>query len=61
MQQVMLNFLKNSAVHQTCFGTELENIPEGNWNCQRCTYIKSNNNVRPWDIRCYFCPDLKGI
>ena len=50
-----------SAIHQSCYGSDLDIIPEGNWFCSRCTYLMENELVDPKSIKCLFCPELKGI
>ncbi|KAL4481568.1 hypothetical protein ABPG74_007657 [Tetrahymena malaccensis] len=69
MQQDDLIFceLCNGLVHQSCYGGELlDSIPENDWYCERCReYIKDYMNEQKLhdlsSIRCYFCPEQKGI
>jgi len=52
----------NAAVHQSCYGNELiKKVPEGNWYCMRCLYLKSHPEAHAASIMCAFCNDLKGI
>ena len=56
----MLKYL-NRAVHQSCYGGEILNdLPKNEWYCQRCRFI-INEHKDPNFIRCYFCPEMKGI
>jgi hypothetical protein len=49
------------AVHQSCYGGEvLNDLPINEWFCQRCRFIK-NEKRDTNSIRCYFCPEIKGI
>ena len=51
----------HSAVHQKCYGSEIETeVPFSPWFCERCTYLMSKN-YNSYHIRCYFCPEVKGI
>ncbi|EAR93910.3 PHD zinc finger protein (macronuclear) [Tetrahymena thermophila SB210] len=69
MQQDDLIFceLCNGLVHQSCYGGELlDSIPENDWYCERCReYIRDYMNEQKLhdlsSIRCYFCPEQKGI
>ncbi|KAL4486117.1 hypothetical protein ABPG72_012170 [Tetrahymena utriculariae] len=69
MQQDDLIFceLCNGLIHQSCYGGELlDSIPENDWYCERCReYIRDYMNEQKLhdlsSIRCYFCPEQKGI
>ena len=53
--------LCNSVVHQACYRRDLEQqLPGGDWFCERCTYLMENN-LRPNQIKCLYCDDLTGI
>jgi hypothetical protein len=61
-------------VHQSCYRSEIRlNAPKGifpqsfnfyleigNWYCERCRTIKKKN-LNALQIKCKFCPELKGI
>lgn len=48
-------------VHHKCYGSELiEETPVGEWYCQKCKYLIENCKEED-SIKCYFCPNLKGI
>ena len=54
----------NAGVHQHCYGRELINpngLPSGDWFCQRCTYLRANEDKHPSEVACDLCNDLKGI
>ena len=50
------------AVHQTCYGSELERkVPDGDWYCARCRALKADSNMQCNEIKCAFCPRIQGI
>lgn len=38
-----------------------DDIPEGDWICQRCQYLKSHSSGDIKKIRCGLCTDMKGV
>lgn len=47
-------------MHQSCYGSELDNIPHESWFCKRCTFLRDNPDVDPCSVECLFCPFLTG-
>lgn len=45
------------AVHQGCYG--IINVPEGDWFCRRCEYLKKNSDSK-LEINCQLCPMKDG-
>ncbi|CDW90174.1 phd zinc finger-containing protein [Stylonychia lemnae] len=59
--QIIICELCNVACHQQCYGSELlAGLTTESWYCQRCKTIK-DNNVKCDDIKCFLCPDIKGL
>ena len=50
------------AVHQKCYGSELlKSVPTGDWFCARCRDLQSNPDKQGNEIKCSYCPEVKGI
>ena len=50
------------AVHQSCYGSELlDSIPEDDWICARCRYLKANPSKQCNEIKCVYCPQIDGV
>ena len=59
--EIVLCDLCNMAVHQTCYAHDIHNsLPEGDWYCNRCKFLLSNQSNHAAMAVCYFCNDLKG-
>eukprot|EP00347_Sterkiella_histriomuscorum_P014716 403359825 len=59
--QIVICDLCNVAVHQSCYGGDIINqIPVGNWYCERCTILVRNREMKCDSIKCKFCPDVDG-
>ena len=49
-------------VHQKCYGGKLkDNVPDGEWYCERCENLRSNPEKKCFEIKCMFCPKIDGI
>ena len=52
----------NVGTHQSCYGRELlDNVPTGEWNCERCCSLLKNRDKSVKSIKCKLCYDLKGV
>ena len=46
----------NVAVHQSCHGGSLiDNIPAGDWYCDRCVRLIKNPQMKASEIKCFLC------
>ncbi|TNV84149.1 hypothetical protein FGO68_gene12006 [Halteria grandinella] len=60
--EIVLCDMCNTAVHQSCYGQDIkDDVPEGQWFCQRCTYLRSNPASNASSVQCRFCLSLKGM
>jgi hypothetical protein len=60
--QIVLCDLCNVATHQSCYGGDIkDNLPTGNWYCQRCQMLLDNRSLKCTQIRCFLCDEIDGV
>ncbi|TNV85459.1 hypothetical protein FGO68_gene6208 [Halteria grandinella] len=60
--QIVICDLCNAATHQSCYGGPLTNqVPQGNWYCDRCSVLNIDKNRKCTEIKCFLCPDIDGL
>jgi len=48
--------------HQSCYGGDILNkTPSNKWYCERCEHLLTHPEIPDQDIKCSFCPNLKGV
>lgn len=62
--EIVICELCSAATHQSCYGGEIKDqLPKADqpWYCARCQDLIKDKAKKCQDIKCVFCPDLKGI